>query len=155
MSDQKKIPAFTLSEMLVVLLITTIVVGMAFSVLNLVQRQMQGIGINFERTTELNLLKQSLWIDFNQSDGIWYNAREAQLLCINELRELTYTFHADFVVKEQDTFRIKGIRQKFFFKGEAQASGEVDALDISTSREMREQQFFIYKQNAATSFVNE
>ena len=141
--------------MLVVLLITTIVVGMAFSVLRLVQHQMQGIAANFERNTELNLLRQRLWIDFNQSEGVWYNAVEAQLLCSNELQQRTYTFHPDFIVGEKDTFRIKGVRLKFLFKGEVQPHGEVDALDISTSREMGAQQLFVYKQNAATSFVNE
>ncbi len=141
--------------MLVVLLITTIVVGMAFAVLNLVQRQMQGIGANFERTTELNLLRQSLWIDFNQSDGVWYNPQQAQLLCVNGIQQSTYTFRTDFVVRQQDTFRIKGVRLKLLFKGEEQTSGEVDALDITTSREMGKQQLFVYKQNAATSFVNE
>ena len=155
MSDQKKIPAFTLNEMLVVLLITTIVVGMAFSVLRLVQHQMQGIGANFQRNTELNLLRQRLWIDFNQAEGVWYNAAEAQLLCSNELQQRTYTFHPDFIVGEKDTFRIKGVRLKFLFKGEVQTHGEVDALDISTSHEMGAQQLFVYKQNAATSFVNE
>ena len=38
-----KIQAYTLSEMIVVLILTSIVVGMAFSVLTLVQKHMSGI----------------------------------------------------------------------------------------------------------------
>ena len=52
----RKISAFTLNEMLVVLLVTTIVVSMGFAVLQLVQQQMGGIDRNYERNTELNLL---------------------------------------------------------------------------------------------------
>ncbi|MEM9650388.1 MAG: prepilin-type N-terminal cleavage/methylation domain-containing protein, partial [Bacteroidota bacterium] len=64
MKGVKKLRAFTLSEMLVVLLLTVIVVGLAFSVLNLVQRQMSGIESNYARNTAFDQLKQSLWVDF-------------------------------------------------------------------------------------------
>ena len=56
MQTNSKVQAFTLSEMIVVLIITSIVIGMAFSVLRLVQKHMGGIQDNFNRSTELNRL---------------------------------------------------------------------------------------------------
>jgi len=65
-----KIKAFTLNEMLVVLLITAIVVGMSFAVLSLVQQQMHGIDGNYKKNTAFNLLKQSLWFDVISFDRL-------------------------------------------------------------------------------------
>ena len=60
-----KIKAFTLSEMLVVLLLTAIVVGIAFSILSLVQRQMGGIQNTLEDGSRFRQLKQQAAIDIN------------------------------------------------------------------------------------------
>src|SRR6056297_3780700 len=95
----KKIKAFTLHEMLVVLLITALVVGMAYSVLRLVQIQMNGISSNYEQTTEVRLLKQILWIDFNQYDRIWCNAANREIFLSNEINEVTYQFQKELVLK--------------------------------------------------------
>ncbi|MEM8507834.1 MAG: prepilin-type N-terminal cleavage/methylation domain-containing protein [Bacteroidota bacterium] len=154
MSNANKIPGFTLSEMVVVLLLTTLVVGMAFSVLQLVQRQMQGIATNYEQHSEVNLLRQSLWIDFNQSQNIWYDAQGAELACVNQLREVRYAFHSDYITKGQDTFRIKVISKSSFFTGEPRPGGEIDAIDLLLSPESGGQSLFVYKQNAATAFLN-
>lgn len=152
---QQKIKAFTLNEMLVVLLITAIVIGMAFSILNLVQRQMQGIEGNYERNTELNLLEQSLWIDFNQFDGIWYDAEKNELLFANELREIKYAIEDKMVIKELDTFQIQLTATKFYFKGVLQSTGEIDALNIQTAKKYGSQKVFVFKKNAATSYLNQ
>lgn len=149
-----KLKAFTLSEMLVVLLLTTIVVGLAFSVLGLVQRQIQDIGDNYERNTEFNLLRQSLWIDFNHYDGVWYDANKSELVFANELNETVYGLHEGFITKERDTFYVEIDELQFFFKGEVQTSGEIDALDFGLSRKNGSQQLFVFKRNAATSHLN-
>lgn len=151
----KELPAFTVNEMLVVLLLTTIVVGMAFAVLQLVQQQMHGIDRNYEQSTELNLLRQSLWVDFNQSDGIWYDDQANTLLFTNEINEVTYQLLEDRIVKDRDTFQIALKGQAFFFRGITKAQGEIDALDFSTEKRHGAQRLFVFKKNAATSYLNE
>ncbi|MEO0573315.1 MAG: hypothetical protein AAF039_16530 [Bacteroidota bacterium] len=155
MQKIKKIQAFTVNEMLVVLLLTTIVVGMGFAVLQLVQQQMGGIDRNYGRNTQLNLLRQSLWMDFNQSDGVWYDAKTRQLLFSNEIKEVTYQFLDDKVVKDIDTFQVIFKEKQFFFKGALQKEGEIDALNFSSDKKKGSQRLFVYKTNAATSSVNE
>lgn len=153
--DLKKIKAFTLNEMLVVLLITSIVIGMGFAVLRLVQQQMYGISGIYGRNTELNLLRQSLWIDFNQYDGIWYDELNDELLFANELKEVKYQWHKDFVIKVQDTFFFKTSEKTHFFNGEPKESGEIDALDFSTTQEDGGHRIVVYKKNSATSYINQ
>ncbi|MEM9001150.1 MAG: prepilin-type N-terminal cleavage/methylation domain-containing protein [Bacteroidota bacterium] len=150
-----KLKAFTLSEMLVTLMITTIVVGMAFAVLHLVQRQMHGIDGNYERNTAFNILRQGLWIDFNQCDGAWYDQKANQLIFANGLKETVYRLHDGFIAKEKDTFRIEVASQHFFFKGLQQPSGEIDALRFALSKKNGSKALFVYKKNAATSYIND
>lgn len=150
-----KIKAFTLHEMLVVLLITSLVVGMAYSVLRLVQIQMQGISSNYEQSTELNLLRQSLWMDFNQSDRVWFDTSKNELVLVNEVKEASYTFQQDRVIKDKDTFFIKIASLDRYFNGEKSNVGEIDALDLYTSEDQGSQRVFVSKRNAATSYVNQ
>lgn len=150
-----KIKAFTLNEMLVVLLITSLVVGMAYSVLRLVQIQMQGISSNYEQNTELNLLRQSLWIDFNQSDRVWFDTSTNELLLTNGLKETNYSFQDVGVIKDRDTFFIKIASMDRYFNGRKSSIGEIDALDLYTSKEERVQRIFVSKRNAATSYINQ
>lgn len=151
----KKIKAFTLGEMLVVLLLTVIVVGAAFTVLRLVQQQMYGIDKNYERNTELNLLSRSLWIDFNQSDGVWYDHKLNTLHFKNEYAETTYQFAKNQIIKETDTFTIQVTQLEFFFNGDAKEQGEIDAMDLIVQKDSVPKRLFVYKTNAATSFLNE
>lgn len=152
--ELKKIHAFTLSEMLVALLITTIVVGMAFSVLNLIQKQMQGIEGNYERNTELNLLRQSLWIDFNRSNRIGYDEGKQELYFFNEIKSVTYQLYENQIIKEKDTFHLQWEVQKFYFENSAISTGEIDALEFKTSKAYGNRPLFVYKTNSANLYMN-
>ncbi|WP_228235560.1 type II secretion system protein J [Allomuricauda sp. M10] len=151
----QKIKAFTLNEMLVVLLITSLVVGMAYSVLRLVQLQMQGISGNYERNTELNLLRQSLWVDFNQCDRIWFDPSKNELVMANELKQTIYLFQEDEVIKDRDTFSVKITSLDRYFNGKMTGFGEIDALDLYTSKELGDKRIFVFKRNATTTYMNQ
>lgn len=150
----KKIKAFTIQEMLVVLLITALVVGMAYSVLRLVQIQMNGISSNYEETTEIQLLKQSLWIDFNQHDRIWYDGSRRELLLTNEMEQIKYQFHEKMVLKERDTFFVKINELFLYFNANNISGGEIDAMDFFVGRG-NGTRLFVYKRNSATSYIDQ
>lgn len=152
----RKIKAFTLNEMLVVLLITVLVVGMAFSVLRLVQVQMHGISSNYEKNTELNLLRQSLWVDFNRFDRIWYDDREQKIVFENEVTKSSYQIVPEGVVKEKDTFWVPVPRWEVYFNGGTVGKGEIDAIDLYIGKEEEVgKRVFVFKRNAATSYINQ
>lgn len=151
----KKIKAFTLSEIIVVLLITTLVVGMAYSVLRMVQNQMNGIAGNYERNTEFNLLRQSLWIDFNRYDRIYYNKKNRELQFVNEMGNKIYRFEEDFSIKDRDTFQLKWETQRFLFEDNDSSFGEIDAIHFQTTQAFGSRTLFVFKNNAATSYMNQ
>ncbi|ALM08811.1 hypothetical protein SB49_14160 [Sediminicola sp. YIK13] len=154
MNKLKKIEAFTLSEMIVVLMITIIVVGLAFSILRLVQGQMRGMETNYERGTELNLLRQALWIDFTRYREISYNENSNRLHFENELKAVDYVFEGDRVIREKDTFNLKLATKLFYFDGLTVQNGPIDAMDLLTSKAVGSKKIFIYKANDAKAYMD-
>ncbi|MCF6318181.1 MAG: prepilin-type N-terminal cleavage/methylation domain-containing protein [Proteobacteria bacterium] len=150
----KKIAAFTLSEMIVVLILTSIVVGLAFSVLTLVQKHMHTIQNNFKQNTELNKLEQSLWLDFNRYSKINYDALENELRFATEIDSITYTFNNQYIVKDIDTFHIQINSKTLFFDGNFTEKGIIDAIKLETSKTFQNQKLFVFKQNDATLFMD-
>lgn len=153
-SKNQKIHAFALQEMMVVLAITAIVVGMAFSVLNLVQKQMNSITGIYEVKLEANKLRQSLWIDFNRYSYVHFDQKKELLYFSNELEEKWYAFRDNHIIMEKDTFDIRLDARKFYFNNEVMAKGEIDAIELKTSKESGHQQIFVFKANAPATYVN-
>ena len=154
MKTNKKIQAFTLSEMIVVLILTSIVIGIAFSVLTLVQKHMRSIQNNFSQSTELNKLEQSLWLDFNRYSKINYDELENELHFSTEIDMVTYKFEEQYIVKDLDTFQIQLNGKTLFFDGNTTEKGQIDAIKLETSKTFQNQKLFVFKQNDATLFMN-
>jgi len=150
----KKIKAFTVSEMSIVLLLTTIVVGLAFTVLGLVQKQMRIMQMNFNNTLELNKLETELWLDFNRYPSIRLNAFGDRLLLKNELDSVTYTFSESYLIKEQDTFPVQLESKNFYFDGQPVTTNSIDAIKLVTTNTFQNRELFIYVKNDATTYMN-
>ncbi|RDY60786.1 PulJ/GspJ family protein [Flagellimonas nanhaiensis] len=150
----RKVSAFTLSEMLVVMLLTIIVVGLAFSMLGLVQRQMWGIQDNYETKTIENVLQQALWIDFGRHSQIQVTNGNSTLIMANELESTTYYFMKEYVLKDRDTFHTNLKVDKLYFRGDEVQGGIVDAIELAGVIEGKTKHFFIYKSNDAAIFMN-
>ncbi|WP_299548467.1 hypothetical protein [Seonamhaeicola sp.] len=154
MSIHKRIQAFTVSEMVVVLIITSIVVGLAFSVLNLVQKHMMGIQQNFNKKATFQKLEQVLYLDFNRYPDIEFDAFEEKLTFKSDIDSTTYWFKENGIIKEPDTFNILWHNKDLFFKGSKVSNGNIDALKLTASKENKHRTLFIFKTNDATHFIN-
>ena len=150
-----KVKSFTLPELLVVMIITAIVVGMAFSVLRLVQKQIRTIETNFEKTTSLALFEQRLWQDFNEMNTIQFNAKENSLLMESEMDTVMYSFQENFTLRNTDTIKLRLVANKLFFKGKEIQGGFIDALSISGKTELPDYEIFVSKKNDLTLFMNQ
>ena len=140
--------------MIVVLMITIIVVGLAFTVLNLVWKQMGGIVLNYEKNTEINLLRQALWIDFNTYPKVYFDSESNILHCENELGTVNYIFEDERMIREKDTFRLKFDTLSLFYDGVQKKSGQVDALELSTPKENGGSTIFVFHENAALKYMD-
>jgi prepilin-type N-terminal cleavage/methylation domain-containing protein len=151
---KNKIKSFTLPELLVVMIITAIIVGLAFSVLRLVQKQIYTIQTNFEKTNNLILFEQRLWQDFNELNTIQSNSEERSLLMESEIDTVRYAFKENYILRNKDTIKLKIILNKFLFEGKEVQKGNIDALLISGKLELPDYQIFISKKNDITLFMN-
>lgn len=150
-----KLKSFTLAELLVVMIITAIVVGMAFSVLRLVQKQIHTIQTNFEKTSTLVLFEQKLWQDFNETHKIIYDDQKQMLLMTSEIDTVLYSFQEKFTMRNLDTIKLKINPNKVFFKGKEIKAGTVDAITLFAETELLDYQIFVSKKNDVTLFMNQ
>lgn len=149
-----KVKSFTLSEMLVVLIITAIVVGMAFSVLTLVRKQVNILKLNSEEETEIELLKTKLFIDFNSFSEVNYSENK-QIFFKNEIDSTFYIIKDNFIIENLDTLTTKLNSVKIFYKNKIVTQGRIDAIEIEIEKNKKtKESIFIFKMNDAQE-VNE
>lgn len=153
MNEKNKIAAFTLTEILVVLVISAIVVGMAFSVLDLVQKNMRAIKENYAATTELQHIRQQITIDFNRFHEVHYDKRLGELRLRNPNDSINYTFSEQFFLRNRDSVPVSVEEVEFFFLGNAVSEGKVDAVKLFLNKS--DNPFiFISKKNDAKTFFD-
>lgn len=153
MQIKKKINAFTLSEMIVVLIISSIVIGIAFSVLNLVQKHMSNIRANFEERSQLNALEEVLLLDFNKFPEIEFDSKLGKLQFKSPIDSLSYYFEDNQIIRIQDTFKLGTIEKQLYNCGNTINSGHVDAIKLSLIKSNNKRSRFIFKSNSASNLL--
>lgn len=152
MWKNKKIKSFTITEMLVVMILTTIVIAIAILVLNLVQNELIGIQVNLKNNTEVRTLELTLWNDFNKND-VLVASKNNQLVCISLCDTVIYQFKENYVLRDTDTLKIS-IEKKEFYLDMNTALTSVDAIELNLSKEFQNKKLFIYKTKAASYYMN-
>jgi len=150
----KKVSAYTLSEVLVVLLLTSIIAGMAFSVLNMVQNQIFSVQKNMDVKASFREFEQSLMLDFNKYHNVRFDRNDNRLVCYSEIDSVSYNFMPNYVQKNIDTFYVSGIHKKLFFAGNEIEGGVMDAIKIDSIALNSNLRLFIFKQNDANTYLD-
>ncbi|MDC6390667.1 hypothetical protein PP182_18415 [Maribacter sp. PR1] len=148
-----KIKAFSLQEMMVVLIITTVIVGMAFAVLNLVQKQMNGIEQIYRVKNDVNGLRQTLWMDFTKYTSIYLDQKKGALYFSNANGERTY-FLENQTISNGDILVLEYDSVTFYFENREVSNGEIDAISIESSKETGGANIFVFKENTPETYMN-
>lgn len=149
----KKIKAFTLSELLVVLIISSIVISLAFLILSMVQKQVATIQKNVNIKQQIQFIDRMLWKDFNQY-SVSYNDKEDKLICTSPIDSLTYKFYDTFVLRNKDTLPIEILNKTLFLDGKEVSSGVIDAIQLETPPVFGNTEIFIFKSKDASFYIN-
>ncbi|WP_299223313.1 prepilin-type N-terminal cleavage/methylation domain-containing protein [uncultured Aquimarina sp.] len=149
-STSHKIKAFTITEMMVVIVISAVVVGLAFTILGIVQNNMRSIENNYEYQAQIQSLEVALTIDFNKYPTAQWNPRENELLLSSPIQEKVYKFSTDSIINDLDVFIVKTKHTTFYFEGEEVKSGSVDGIKFTFDNTTDLHRIFIYKHNDPT-----
>lgn len=154
MNPVKKIKAFTISEILVVLIISAIVVGLTMSVLNLVQQQVRSIQKNESLLTEVRLLEKALRLDFERGD-LHYNSHTNQLVARGVTDTTYYHFLKEQIVRNSDSLQVPVAKIKCYLDGLEVKNQAIDALEIEWLGYGEPKKIFISKTKDAAFYMNQ
>ncbi len=145
-----KIKAFTLTEVMVVIVLSAIVAGLAFSILGIVQKNMQGIAGNYEYRSQLQSLEVALTIDINKHTAAQWSEVDNQLILSSPIAEKRYTFSTDSIFSGDDKFLVTTKTKTFYFEGNEVQTGQIDAVKLTFDKTTELHRIFVFKHNDPT-----
>ena len=148
----KKVKAFTIAEMLVVLVISGIVISLTMLVLTLVQKQLNIINSNNERRVEVELLERTLSQDFNRH-SLFFNIKDQRLQCVSAVDTVNYIFENEYVIRNLDTLKVPVVKIVTYLDGTVASNNHLDAMEVQLSKEIKDKKLFIYKTNDALFYM--
>lgn len=150
---RSKVRAFTLSEMIVVLVISTIVISLAVAVLGFVQKQVHSIQNNIQQQTEVMMFERILASDVNLT-MLFFDQRDSVLICKTPNSLITYRFKKEFSLRNLDTLPVGVSAFQMYSKGFPVSDGLVDAISLELNTLENTTPLFVFKPNDATFYMN-
>lgn len=149
----KKIAAFTLSELLVVMIISSIVVSLTFVTLGLVQKQISEIQRNFKDQQEIQLLERVLLQDLNRHQTFYQ--KDKDLLILHSSKDsIFYQFEEAYILRNKDTFHLKVVEKQFLLDNTIAKEGWIDAMHLEFNQSYSAKNIFIYNIKDAAHYLN-
>lgn len=149
----KKVIAFTLSELLVVLVISSIAVTISFLALNNVQKQLRNINLVFEKQQAMNLLERIINTDLNRYEGA-FDQKSQKLLFVSFKDTIQYHFKEQHIVRNLDSIALKTKNINFYLEGKKTTTGAVDAIEFSFENTYNQNGLFVFKRKDAAYYIN-
>ncbi|GAB5400858.1 MAG: hypothetical protein Aureis2KO_24430 [Aureisphaera sp.] len=153
MKQIAKIPAFTLTEMMVGMALSTVVIGLAYMIMSLMGRNVSAIQDNYSTTTQIDLLEQQMTVDFNHYHDIAYDPIEQVLKLKTPIDSITYTFLDKAILRKTDTILSQDMEPTLFWQGTEVVMGAVDGLKLEWGSEEKKSFLFLYQEIDAARYM--
>ncbi len=117
----KRIPAFTLIELIVAMALSGIVIGIIYTSHTIIEQQYTRIKLSGQKISQLKNLNFLLENDFNESESILKNLNQVSLNKDGNSNHIVYLFEEEYVIRNKmnhvDTFfvKTKKIESKFLY----------------------------------------
>ncbi len=149
----KKVNAFTLTEMLVVIVVASLVISMTFLVLSMVRKQVIGIQNSYQNQQQVHFFETALLRDLNNYN-VSYIPTKKQLLLERSKDSIAYRFYSDYVLRGKDTLWVAIKNKKLFLDGTEVEKNNVNALEIEFTEVYGNKKIFVFSTNDASYYVN-
>ncbi len=130
----KRIPAFTITDLIVTMIISMLVVGIAFTIFRFTYNQLYRYSEMNDEYKELYQFYAVMQEDFQRASEISYSPGELQMLMLAG-KEYRYILSDDYIIRETnikaDTFHINTQQIIAKFDGEEQFAGLADEISIT------------------------
>lgn len=145
--------AFTIAEMLVVMILSSILVLMVLTILNLTQRHVNGVQTFGYSNDDLITFDRILTNDFNTTDDIFYNKEIDELWSIKPLDTIKYKFEDEYILRNNDTLNIYINNKTCFLAGNIVVSGKIDAVELEITNSKKNFNLFFFNNPDAKSLM--
>lgn len=145
-----RLKGHTLSEISIVLILSSLVVGLGFSVLRIVHKQVLGFNAYNDTKLKLATTETKLNILFHQSESIVF--QDDELVFIKPNDTITTGFKKNLLHIGLDTIALTPKSVTPYFEGNAIKKGAIDAIELEFELgKNRMSTLFIYKTNDTKS----
>jgi Tfp pilus assembly protein PilE len=159
MSRANKIRSFTLIEMVLAMLFSAIIVGMAYSAITIFSRLYDNYYFKRSAQADLQLISQAMARDFSQSALIQLDGNKITLRDLSGTSVLNYAVEEDYLIRnaefKSDSIRMDKLGLRCFYEGRAIESGILDHLvldftsdllpaSISITKDYSAEELFVY-----------
>lgn len=135
-----RLSAFTVLELLLVMVVSALLFSMAYAALRMVQRQQRAIERKSAALGQVSTWQTALEADFQP--GAIIAVADDQVRCEREGRQVIYTFRDSVLVREQgeviDTLLLPVRECTCYWQGQSRTSGLIDELAITAGTAARD-----------------
>lgn len=155
MSRPLKIPSFTLTEMMVTLAISSIVAGLAFTIVTLFTYNIEIISENYSQKNKLQLLESQLLVEFSTYPEVRLKSSEDKIVFSSPIDSIFYKVSDSLLIRESDTLLKTPFTANYFYSGVRVKSGLIDAVKLVTDNPNIPYLFISKKQDAIASMITD
>jgi Tfp pilus assembly protein PilE len=140
MNRAKGIKSFTLIEMVLAMLFSAIIVGMAYSAITIFSRLYDKYNIKRSAHADLQLIKQAMARDFNRSGMIALTGNQITMKNRPGAIEINYAIEEGYLIRSEqfkaDSIKMDKLVFRCFFEGRAVESGIFDHLVLDFTSDL-------------------
>jgi hypothetical protein len=148
-----KIKAFTLGELLIVLILTVIAVGIAFSVLRLITYQLGTVKSIYKEQNMIYHFKQQLRYDFDRAIGLYHDVEDEKIYVYTANDTIGYEFSEKQIFRKNVKTSFESVSFMGYSFGNEKEGGQLDAVQFRISINKREISVFARINSSATMYL--
>lgn len=126
--NKAKVPSFTLSELLMVMLLTVLIAGLCYTVLGYVQKKITAFTSQVDTSLHINTIEHLITNDLNRFNTIDWYASNKTVVFKNPIDSVVYEFKDNVLFRNKVLLLQQVNKKTFFFRGVPIASGPLDAF---------------------------
>ncbi len=155
----RKLKSFTLLEMMIALMLTSIIVSISYLSYMIIFKEMSGYKNKSKLISEILQINTNLQADINKSDAVYWKNDALFFFCPQNV-EIKYYFRNNFILREsgmvQDTFFISpfDLQKKFLNNNQTDENAWIEELSFKAVILTKERTFYYKKIYSASDYIS-